>query len=87
LNLLDRDLFELYRWLLTTVCTIYATVVTVRAALFYAGILVGSDRKAQVVRNYAFVLFLRLRVARFKNELLGIGFFAALFLLIVYWHQ
>lgn len=86
MNLLERDVFEIYRLLLTTVCAVYAVVVTLRSMLFIAGSLVGSDRKAQVVRKYLLVLLLRMRISRFKRELAGIALYSAILLLIFYWH-
>ncbi len=86
MNLLDRDLFELYRLLLTTVCAIYAIVVTARSILHIAGAIVGSDRKAKVARNYAVVMLLRLRIGRFKRELAAISFYCVLIILLVFRH-
>ncbi|MBX3394765.1 MAG: hypothetical protein KF841_05315 [Phycisphaerae bacterium] len=86
MNLFDRDVFELYRLLLTTLCAVYAVVVTVRSLLFIAGSLVGSDKKAQVVRKYAVVLLLRMRISRFKRELAGIAAYSLILLVIFYWH-
>lgn len=86
MNLLDRDLFELYRLLLTTVCAIYFIVISVRIMYAFAGGLLGSDRRVQVARNYLFVLLLRMRIASFKRELLAIAGYVALFAAILYWH-
>lgn len=86
MTLFDRDPFELYRWLLTTVCAIYAIVVTTRAILHIAASFVGPARTVQVMRNYAVVLFLRMRWASFKRELLTIAAYGALLGVLLYWH-
>ncbi|MBK8271067.1 MAG: hypothetical protein IPK83_23240 [Planctomycetes bacterium] len=86
MNLLDRDLFELYRLLLTTVCAIYFIVISVRIMYALAGGLLGSDRRVQVARNYIIVLLLRMRVASFKRELLAIGGYVFLLAGMLYWH-
>lgn len=82
-----RDLFELWRLLLGTVCTIYAIVVTARSLWGWVEYLSGSDRTKSMMRKYVIVQLLRLHLRPFAWELAQIGFWALLFLVILYGHR
>lgn len=72
------DLFDVFRWSLALVCTIYATlqiIVSVRAWLVYF----RSSRQTAILGRYVTVQLLRLRLKRFLPELLQI---AALLLIL-----
>ena len=83
----DRDLFETWRLILATVCGIYATIVTLRSLLGWLDYFSGSDRTTQLMRTYVVIHLLRLRWKRFSRELLAIGFYACLFVWLLYGHR
>ena len=70
------DLFDLFRWLLGTVVTIYATVVTLQWGwswwVWLTRPQAGYERHFQLLRRYLLVQGLRLRAARFGTDLLAI---------------
>ena len=82
----DRDLFELWRVVLATICGIYATVVTVRSLWGWMGFLSGSDRTMTLMRSYLVVHLLRLRGGRFVRELAWIGSYLAVLIVLLLWH-
>jgi len=83
----DWDLFEQWRLLLTVVCTVYAVVVTARSLRSWLLYLSGRDRRTSLLRSYVVVQLLRLRLRRFAGELLQIGFWLAMLLLLLYGHR
>ncbi len=87
MNLPEWDLFEQWRILLTVVCTVYAVVVTGRSLWSWAVYLSGRDRRTSLLRSYIVVQLLRLRLRRFAGELLQIGFWLAMLLLVLYGHR
>lgn len=68
------DLFDVFRWLLGTVVTVYATVVTIQWAwswwIWLTRPQVGYERHFSVLRRYLVLHGLRLRIARFGGDLL-----------------
>ena len=82
----DPDLFEMYRWLLVIICSIY-TLVCVGQSLYGWIEYFGQSRRAQVLGHYAVVLMLRTRVKKFRRDLLQIGLLLALLGVIVYAHR
>jgi len=82
-----RDLFEVWRLLLGTACTIYALVLTVRSLGGWCAYLSGADRGKSMMRNYAMVLLLRLRLRSFAWELARIGFWSLALLAVLYGHD
>jgi len=67
----ESDLFTIYRWLLATVCTVYAVVVSIKALSGWLAWF-GETRERAVLGRYASALLLRLRIYRFRWELLQI---------------
>ena len=86
MNPLDRDPFEIWRLILSTSCTIYAIVITIRSLMFLAGMIDTGDKHAKLVRNYVVVHLLRLRGGRFKRELSGIGLYSLLLIVLLILH-
>jgi len=82
----DRDLFELWRVVLATICGVYATVVTVRSLWGWTAFLSGSDRTMTLMRSYLVVHLLRLRGGRFARELAWIGSYLAILIGLLFWH-
>lgn len=68
----DVDVFELWRYLLTTVVTVYVAVYMLRTLLSWLAYF-RISRRTTVMGHYALVLLLRARLRRFGGELLGIG--------------
>ena len=82
----ELDLFVTFRWLLATVCTVYAAVCICRSLwgwLMYF----GSSRQTLVLGRYTAVLLLRLKIRRFAGELLQIAVLLILLGLVVYLHH
>ena len=84
--LADLDLFDLFRWTLGMVCTIYALVCTARTLWGWL-VYFGSSRQTMVMGRYAAVLLLRIRVRRFAGELIQIALLLVVFGCLVYLHR
>ena len=81
-----RDLFELWRLVLGTICTIYATVVMVRSLWRWCVYLSGSDRTISMMRSYMIVQLLRLRLHRFTWEFVQISLLLLILVMVLSWH-
>ena len=66
------DLFYTFRYILVTVCTIYATLQLASTLWHWHIYLSPSKRETAVLRHYLLLQLMRLRVHRFVFELLGI---------------
>ena len=80
----DVDFFNFFRYMLGTIATIYATVLTLQSLWGWYVWLAGQDRYIGLVRRYLIVHGLRLRVKAFWGDviicvLLSITFF-------ILWH-
>ncbi|MBP7935719.1 MAG: hypothetical protein KA354_13815 [Phycisphaerae bacterium] len=82
----EFDLFVWFRWLLATVCTVYAVVVTGRSLWGWLAYF-GSSRQTAILGRYTLVLLLRMRSARFAGELLQIAVLSAMLLALVCMHH
>jgi len=82
----DFDPFVVFRWTLATVCTIYATVVSLRSLWDWL-VYFGSSRETKVMGRYAGVLLLRVRVKRFAGELFQITLLSAILCGLIYLHR
>ncbi len=80
------DLFEMYRWLLVIICTIY-TLVCVGQSLYGWVAYFGRSRRTQVLGHYAVVLLMRTRLKRFHRDLWQIGLLLAILGMVVYAHR
>jgi len=79
----DLDLFACYRWLLAIVCTIYTIVRLAQTAYGWIVYFWSPAPRMGVLRRYALVQMLRIRVRRFTLDLVQIaGLTAALFALL-----
>ena len=76
------DPFDLFRYALGTVATIYATVVSLQVAWDWYVWLTGGDRYIDLVRRYVIVQALRLRFATFWGDVLVCGLLCITFLLM-----
>ncbi len=80
----DVDFFNLWRWMLSIVGGVYATVITLQSLYGWYVYLAGSDRFISLARRYIIVHGLRLRFTSFWGDviicmLLTIAFF-------ILWH-
>src|SRR5688500_1210945 len=84
------DLFDLFRWLLGTIVTIYATVVLIQWAWGWWVWLTRPDaayeRHFALLRRYLVVHGLRIRLTSFGRDLLVIVGLCIVFLLLFWAH-
>jgi hypothetical protein len=80
------DFFDLFRWVLATIATVYATVVTVQSAMGWYTWLRGTDKYITLARRYLIVHGLRLRVRTFGGDVLICGLLCITFLILWYAH-
>jgi len=83
-SLLDRDLFEIWRWVLAVSCFGYALIVTLRWLWGWLVYLDEPGRDRTLMRRYIVLHMLRLRGSRFRSELLRI-FAYGFAIIVVYW--
>ena len=72
----DVDLFDLWRFLLSTVVSIYVGIYTVRTMLGWLSFF-RTSRHTTVMGHYALTLLLRARLRKFGGELLKVGLLVA----------
>ena len=82
----EPDLFEMYRWLLVIICSVY-TLVCISQSLYGWIAYFGQSRRTQVLGRYAFVLLIRTRLKRFRRDLWQIGLLLAILGIVVYAHR
>lgn len=70
------DLFDFWRFLLSTVVSIYVGIYTVRTLVGWLSYF-RSSRRTTVMGHYALTLLLRARLRKFGGELLKIGLLLA----------
>jgi hypothetical protein len=87
MKLPDFDFFDWWRWMLTIVCTIYASVITLRSLWEWIVYFAAPDRTTVMMRKYTIVHLLRLRMRAFSGELLGIAFWTAALIFLIYLHR
>lgn len=64
------DAFDFFRWFLSIVATIYATVITLQSLWGWYTWLAGSDKYMTMLRRYVIVHGLRLRFKTFWGDVL-----------------
>lgn len=64
------DAFDFFRWFLSIVATIYATVITLQSLWGWYTWLAGSDKYMTMLRRYLLVHGLRLRFKTFWGDVL-----------------
>jgi hypothetical protein len=80
-----RDVFEEWRLILGTVCTIYAVVVTTRSIYGWIAYFTQPDRTTNLMRQYVIVQLLRLRIRPFAWELVQIAFWSLASIVLLRW--
>ena len=78
----DFDVFNLWRWLLFIVGTIYFLVITAQSLYGWYVWLAGGDKYISIVRQYMIVQGLRLRFKTFWGDVLICLLLTVAFLLI-----
>src|SRR5258708_10191682 len=64
------DFFDFFRWVLGTIVTIYATIITLQSLWGWYMWLSGSDKYVSMLRRYLIVHGLRLRFKTFWGDVL-----------------
>ena len=82
----DLDLFEMFRWLLAVVCSVYTVVVTWRSLAGWLDYF-QTSRETAVLGRYTLVLLLRMRFRRFAGELVQIVALTVVLVLLLYAHR
>jgi hypothetical protein len=78
----DIDLFDLFRWTLTTIVWIYATIITLQFLYGWYVWLAGSDKYISMLRRYLIVHGLRLRFRAFWGDVIICILLTVAFLLL-----
>ena len=82
----DFDLFNFFRWVLGTVVTIYATVITVNWALGWHQYLSQPGRSISLLGRYLLIHGLRVRLLDFLGDLLICFLLCVTFVMLMYTH-
>lgn len=78
----DLDFFMFFRYLLGTIVTIYATIITAQSLWGWYVWLAGRDRYMTMVRRYVIVHGLRLRFTSFWGDVVICLLLCVVFLLL-----
>jgi hypothetical protein len=81
------DLFNLFRYALGTIVTIYATVVTLQSLWGWYAWLAGSDKYISLVRRYVILHALRLRFRTFWGDVIICLLLCVAFVILWYAHH
>jgi hypothetical protein len=82
--MLPDDLFDFFRYWLSVVVGIYATVVTLQSLWGWWVWLAGEDKYVSMLRRYLVVHGLRLRFKTFWGDVIVCGLLGVVFLIL--WH-
>ena len=82
----DVDFFNFWRYLIGTIATIYATIITAQSLWGWYIFLAGGDKYISILRQYVVVHGLRLRFKTFWGDVLICGLLCVAFLLLCYVH-
>ena len=83
----DLDFFNFWRYLLGTIATIYATIVTLQSLWGWYVWLTGSDKYMTLVRQYVIVQGLRLRFKTLWGDVIICVPLCIAFLIICHAHS
>jgi hypothetical protein len=81
-DFLPNDPFDFFRWWLSWIVTIYATVIMLQSLWGWYVWLAGSDRYISLLRRYLIVHGLRLRFTAFWGDVIICGLLTIAFLLL-----
>lgn len=82
----DVDFFNFWRWLLTIIGTVYATIITLQSLWGWYVWLAGGDKYISLVRQYVLVQGLRLRFKTFWGDVIICLLLCVILLLIWQMH-
>jgi hypothetical protein len=77
-----NSIFDFFRYMLSLIVTIYATVITLQSLWGWYAWLAGSDRYVGMLRRYLIVHSLRLRFAAFWGDVLICILLCVVFILL-----
>ena len=80
------DFFDLFRWTLACIATVYASVVMLQSTWSWYVWLCGTDKYIGLARRYLIVHGLRLRVRTFGGDVLVCVLLCVAFLILWYAH-
>ena len=80
------DFFQFFRYLLGTIATVYATVITLQSLWGWYVWLAGSDKYISLVRRYLVVHGLRLRFKAFWGDVVVCILLTVVFFILWYAH-
>ena len=83
----ESDIFNFFRWWLSTVVAVYATVITLQSLWGWYIWLAGSDRYISLARRYIIVHGLRLRFTDFWGDVVICLLLCIAFLLLWWLHK
>ncbi len=66
----DVDFFQFFRWVLSLIATIYATIITLQSLYGWMVWFGGTDKYVSLLRRYVILHGLRLRFASFWGDVL-----------------
>jgi hypothetical protein len=81
-DLLPEDPFDFFRWWLSTIVTIYASVIMLQSLWGWYVWLAGSDKYMSLLRRYLLVHGLRLRFKAFWGDVIICGLLSVAFVLL-----
>jgi hypothetical protein len=81
------DFFNLFRYVLGTIATVYATVVTLQSLWGWYVWLAGSDKYISMLRRYVVLHGLRLRFRTFWGDVIICLLLCVTFLILCYAHH
>ena len=81
------DFFNFFRYVLATIVTIYATVITLQSLWGWYVWLAGSDKYISIVRRYVILHGLRLRFRAFWGDVIICLLLCVTFMILWHAHQ
>ena len=83
----DIDFFNFFRWVLGTIVTIYATIITFQSLYGWYVWLAGQDKYIGILRRYLIVHGLRLRFKTFWGDVIICVLLCVIFLMMWQAHR
>jgi hypothetical protein len=83
----DVDFFNFFRYVLGTIATVYATVLTLQSLWGWYVFLAGGDKYISMLRRYLVVHGLRLRFKTFWGDVIICGLLCLVFLILLRAHH
>ena len=84
---MNLDFFDFFRWALSIVAGVYATIVTLQSLYGWYIFLNGTDKYVSILRRYVIVQGLRLRIKSFWGDVVICLLLCIVFIIIAYAHH